>query len=131
MPTQTVKLIVDWTNVKFRIAIQEAAKPTQERYLPDDIVQRIIEWKELKDAESDREKRLEAYEKAYHKLSREIQKAYQQDTPVLSMADVIARRKAIQARSKVLTRLDKTVSRLEEEFNHAHDVFRAAWLKVA
>jgi hypothetical protein len=130
MPTQTVRLVVDWTTVKFRIQIQEPAKTTQERYLPDDIVQRIIEWKELKDAEIDREKRLEAYEKAYYKLSREIAKAYQQDTPVLSMADVIARRKVMQARSKTLTRLDKTVSRLEEEFNHSHDVFRAALLKV-
>jgi len=126
--TQTVKLIVDFANVKFSLAIQEAAKPTQERYLPDDIVQLIIDFKTLKDAEIDREKRLEAYEKAYHKLSREIQKAYQQDTSAI--VDVIARRKAIEARSKVLTRLDKTVSRLEEEFNHSHDVFRAALLKV-
>ena len=65
MPTQTVKLIVDWTNVKFSLAIQDSVKKTEERYLPDDIVQLIIDWKTFKDAEIDREKRLKAYKKAY------------------------------------------------------------------
>ena len=101
-----------------------------ERYLPDDIVQYIIYWKELKDAEIDREKRLTAYEKAFYKLSREIEKPYQRERPILSMADVLSRQKRLTARTKTLTRLDNTVSRLEEEFNHAHDVFRAALLKV-
>ena len=130
MPTQTVKLIVDWTNVKFSLAIQDSVKKTEERYLPDDIVQLIIDWKTLKDAEIDREKRLTACEKAYYKLSREIKKPQQPETPIVSMADVLSRRKLIQARTKTLTRLDNTVTRLEQEFNNAHDVFRAALLKV-
>ena len=130
MPTQTVKLIVDWTNVKFSLAIQEPVKKTEERYLPDDIVQLIIDWKTFKDAEIDREKRLKAYKKAYYKLSREIKKPFQPETPIVSMADVLSRRKLLQARTKTLTDLDNTVTRLEQEFNNAHDVFRAALLKV-
>ena len=130
MPTQTVKLIVDWTNVKFSLAIQEPVKKTEERYLPDDIVQLIIDWKTLKDTEIDREKRLTAYKKAYYKLSREIKKPFQPETPIVSMADVLSRRKLLQARTKTLTDLDNTVTRLEQEFNNAHDVFRAALLKV-
>ena len=46
------------------------------------------------------------------------------------MADVLSRRKRLTARTKTLTRLDNTVTRLEQEFNNAHDVFRAALLKV-
>ena len=130
MPTQTVKLLIDWTNVKFSLAIQDSVKKTERRYLPDDIVQLIIDWKTLKDTEIDREKRLTAFEKAFYKLSREIKKPFQPETPIVSMADVLSRQKLLQARTKTLTRLDNTVTRLEQEFNNAHDVFRAALLKV-
>ena len=128
MQNHRVQLVIDWTNVKFSLAIQDPI--TEERYLPDDIVQLIIYWKEFKDAEIDREKRLKAYKKAYYKLSREIKKPQQPETPIVSMADVLSRHKLLQARTKTLTRLDNTVSRLEKEFNHAHDVFRTALLKV-
>ena len=128
MQNHRVQLVIDWSNVKFSLAIQDPI--TEERYLPDDIVQLIIYWKEFKDAEIDREKRLTAFEKAYYKLFREIKKPFQPETPIVSMADLLSRQKLLQARNKTLTRLGNTVKRLEKEFNHAHDVFRAALLKV-
>ena len=128
MQNHRVQLVFDWSNVKFSLAIQDPI--TEERYLPDDIVQLIIYWKEFKDAEIDREKRLTAYEKAFYKLSREIEKPFQPETPIVTMTDVLSRQKLLQARTKTLTRLGNTVKRLEKEFNHAHDVFHAALLKV-
>ena len=130
MPTQTVKLIVDWTNVKFSLAIQEPVKKTEERYLPDDIVQLIIDWKELKDAEIDREKRLKAYKKAYYKFDRENEKPYPTTSNLSTTAEWLSIYVLLYARDKILTDLHDTVSRLEDEFDDAHDVFRAALLKV-
>jgi len=130
MPTQTVKLVIDWTNVKFSLAIQDPVKTTrEERYLPDEIVQLIIDWKELKDAEINREKLLNAYIKAYNKLTREMKRRYPRtrSSSGLSIDERLSRN---TTRTRVLTSLDNTVSRLEEEFNNAHDVFRAALLKV-
>jgi len=54
----TLRLVVDWTAVKFRLQIHEAAKTTEERYLPDDIVQRIIDFKTLKDIAVERDRLL-------------------------------------------------------------------------
>ena len=130
MPTQTVKLIVDWTNVKFSLAIQEPVKKTEERYLPDDIVQRIIDWQTLKDAEIDREKRLKAYKKAYYKFVRESEKPYPTTSNLSTTDEWLSIYFVLNARDKILTDLLNTVSRLEDEFDDAHDVFRAALLKV-
>ena len=130
MPTQTVKLLIDWTNVKFSLAIQEPVKKTEERYLPDDIVQLIIDWKTLKDTEIDREKRLKAYKKAYYKFDRENEKPYPTTSNLSTTAEWLSIYVLLYARDKILTDLHDTVSRLEDEFDDAHDVFRAALLKV-
>ena len=121
MPTQTVRLIVDWTNVKFSLTIQDPVKTTtEERYLPDDIVQLIIDWKTLKDAEINRSKLLNEFINAYNKVT----DVYRLN--ILGLSD-----NQRLSRMKTLTRLQKNVIRLQTEFNDAHDVFHAALLKVA
>ena len=119
MPTQTVKLIVDWTNVKFSLAIQEPVKKTEERYLPDDIVELIIDWKTLKDAEIDRSKLMKAHKKAYNE---KIALIY---LNVLETSD-----DERLSRTRRITELDKDISRIEDDYIHVHNAFRAALLKV-
>ena len=117
MPTQTVKLLIDWTNVKFSLKIQEPI--TEERYLPDDVVQLIIDWKTLKDAEIDRLKLMKAHKKAYNE---KIALIY---LNVLETSD-----DERLSRTRRITELEKDISRMQEDYIHAHDVFRAALLKV-
>ena len=117
MPTQTVKLLIDWTNVKFSLKIQEPI--TEERYLPDDVVQLIIDWKTLKDAEIDRLKLMKAHKKAYN------------EKMALIYLDIFETSDDERlSRTRRITELDKDISRMQEDYIHAHDVFRAALLKV-
>ena len=117
MTTHTVNMMNDWTNDKFSLTIQD---PIEERYLPDDIVQLIIGWKELKDAEINRSKLLDEFINAYNKITDVLR------LNILGLSD-----NQMLSRKKTLTRLQKNVIRLQAEFNDAHDVFHAARLKVS
>ena len=117
MPTQTVELLIDWTNVNFSLKIQEPI--TEERYLPDDIVELIIDWKTLKDAEIDRLKLMKAHKKAYNEKIALI------SLNILETSD-----DERLSRTRRITELDKDISCIQEDYIHAHDVFRAARLKV-
>ena len=117
MPTHTVNTMNDCTNDKFSLAIRD---PVEERYLPDDIVQLIIGWKELKDAEINRSKLLDEFINAYNKITDVLR------LNILGLSD-----NQMLSRKKTLTRLQKNVIRLQTEFNDAHDVFHTAQLKVA
>ena len=116
MPTQTVKLLIDWTNVKFSLKIQE---PIERRYLPDDIVELIIDWKTLKDAEIDRLKLMKAHKKAYN------------EKMALIYLDIFETSDDERlSRTRRITELDKDISRMQEDYIHVHNVFLAARLKV-
>ena len=117
MPTQTVKLVIDLDKVEFSLKIQEPI--TEERYLPDDVVQLIIDWKTLKDAEIDRLKLMKAHKKAY---TEKIALIY---LDIFETSD-----DERLSRTRRITELDKDISRMQEDYIHAHDVFRAALLKV-
>ena len=117
MPTQTVKLVIDLDKVEFSLKIQEPI--TEERYLPDDVVQLIIDWKTLKDAEIDRLKLMKAHKKAYN------------EKMALIYLDIFETSDDERlSRTRRITELDKDISRMQEDYIHAHDVFRAALLKV-
>ena len=117
MPTQTVKLVIDLDKVEFSLKIQEPI--TEERYLPDDVVQLIIDWKTLKDAEIDRLKLMKAHKKAYN------------EKMALIYLDIFETSDDERlSRTRRITELDKDISRMQEDYIHAHDVFRAAMLKV-
>ena len=117
MPTQTVKLVIDLDKVEFSLKIQEPI--TEERYLPDDIVELIIDWKTLKDAEIDRLKLMKAHKKAYN------------EKMALIYLDIFETSDDERlSRTRRITELDKDISRMQEDYIHAHDVFRAAMLKV-
>ena len=116
MPTQTVKLVIDLDKVEFSLKIQD---PIEERYLPDDIVELIIDWKTLKDAEIDRLKLMKAHKKAYN------------EKMALIYLDIFETSDDERlSRTRRITELDKDISRMQEDYIHAHDVFRAALLKV-
>ena len=116
MPTQTVKLVIDLDKVEFSLKIQD---PIEERYLPDDIVELIIDWKTLKDAEIDRLKLMKAHKKAYN------------EKMALIYLDIFETSDDERlSRTRRITELDKDISRMQEDYIYAHDVFRAALLKV-
>jgi hypothetical protein len=117
MPTPTVKLMIDLDKVEFSLKIQEPI--TEKRYLPEDIVQLIIDWKTLKDAEIDRLKLMKAHKKAYNE---KIALLY------LNILDTSDDERL--SRTRLITELDKDISRMQEDYIHAHNVFRAAQLKV-
>ena len=119
MPTQTVKLVIDLDKVEFSLKIQDSVKKREERYLPDDIVELIIDWKTLKDAEIDRLKLMKAHKKAYN------------EKIALIYLDIFETSDDERlSRTRRITELDKDISRMQEDYIHAHDVFRAALLKV-
>ena len=116
MPTQTVELVIDLDNVEFSLKIQD---PIEQRYLPDDIVELIIDWKTLKDAEIDRSKLMKAHKKAYNE---KIALIY---LNVLETSD-----DERLSRTRLITELDKDISRIEDDYIQVHNAFRAALLKV-
>ena len=116
MQTQTVELVIDLDNLEFSLKIQD---PIEQRYLPDDIVELIIDWKTLKDAEIDRSKLMKAHKKAYNE---KIALIY------LNILDTSDDERL--SRTLRITELDKDISRIQEDYIHAHNVFLAALLKV-
>ena len=116
MPTPTVELVIDLDKVELSLKIQE---PIERRYLPDDIVELIIDWKTLKDAEIDRLKLMKAHKKAYNEKIALI------SLNILETSD-----DERLSRTRRITELDKDISCIQEDYIHAHDVFRAARLKV-
>ena len=117
MPTPTVELVIEIDKVELSLKIQEPI--TEERYLPDDIVELIIDWKTLKDAEIDRLKLMKAHKKAYNEKIALI------SLNILETSD-----DERLSRTRRITELDKDISCIQEDYIHAHDVFRAARLKV-
>ena len=116
MPTPTVELVIDLDKVELSLKIQE---PIERRYLPDDIVELIVDWKTLKDAEIDRLKLMKAHKKAYNEKIALI------SLNILETSD-----DERLSRTRLITELDKDISCIQEDYIHAHDVFRAARLKV-
>ena len=116
MPTPTVELVIEIDKVELSLKIQE---PIERRYLPDDIVELIVDWKTLKDAEIDRLKLMKAHKKAYN------------EKMALIYLDIFETSDDERlSRTRRITELEKDISRMQEDYIHAHDVFRAALLKV-
>ena len=141
-PTHKVKVLIDYDKVKLSIVILPINDPViKERYLPDEIVERILSFKTVKDAAIELDKRFIEYQAADEIFRRQLALTPLADQCNRMMLTRTYRELSLAMRTRVYdtwqstikTTLDRTRERryFIDRWIDAKVAYEAALLKVA